>query len=454
MVTLKAMFVQLQEEVKALKDQNTSNRVPDKNTDCFQGPLNIDVSPIRPRRDYKFVSDRDRSPTLDRSRLSLGLNTSFTAFGSEQEDINKSHSSINSHNEDISNEGNKDESSGRGLDDALVKSMRDVREFVYKVLPVECCPKPLSTVSKKGASEFFDRDPNKVDALPVSAYVTGAFQDVNKYLQGINPEAVYVPQEGKLSNFVVGQLTNREVLGLEKPKISLFKTACYKTHSSELDLTKPVPVDSAITAKLDTIRGKTAKPPVTVSGKQLEVMEKLARCQTAVASQSDFLLAAIFEAMNGEPETWDRTMMMRTLQSLSISVKHSAELAVRQVSNAVLLRRDAYMAAVNITKDECSAALRAQPVDASRLFNGKVNEAFKSKKRELRDEFIDRAVTKRPRFDYRASIPSAREDNFKKSDRRPFRRSAAQFRGRQSSRPSLDVSQGKSFAAAKKNYFK
>lgn len=402
--SLRELVLQLSHEFKQFKETRAAelpgtamagNAISTKSNfdahepDIFQGPLMLPISPVRkPRKDFRLESDKDRPSTPDRSGISLGLDYSYACLNNSKEDVQEQVD--RSYDDGPSDSMIDDEGRFQSL-----RTMKDVRQFIYKTLPENVCPHPPNLTENKGASEFFERDSHKFEALPLSAYVSGAFKDINKFLQGFHYQEEYVPQDCLLKNYSTGNLQTRELLGTERPRIDMFKMAYYKIHSSITDFNRPVPVESCVTSKLD----KNYKPSVSLTGKQLEVLEKLARYQTAVASQSDFLLAAIFEAMNGPPENWDKELLNRTLKSLSLSVKHAAQLSARQVANSVLLRRDAYLAALHLDKGADANALRAQPIEANFLFNKKLTEALKNKTKEHKDILIDKAVElKRPRL--------------------------------------------------------
>ena len=120
----------------------------------------------------------------------------------------------------------------------------------------------------------------------------------------------------------------------------------YKLHSTDLVIDRPVPVDQDMLALV-----RMAPPPLA----------------TLSAEDPDFPPA--------DKEVLHFPMIRRLTDSLVEATRHITDIAVKQVSQAVLVRRNAYLAKAPLT-DHVKKPLRALPLESPKLFAGKMVEAL------------------------------------------------------------------------------
>ena len=383
---MESVLINLTNEFMTMRKQTAPAQATASGTSVQNMPGDNIVDAVSPVRRKNFRLEPDKVPISPvHSVMSLGLNHSYADFmDSKDGDISR---------HDMSKDSSADSVFTEKPDEKDMKSLKEVRKYVYSVLPSEVCAPPVIKSIKRGASEISVDTDKEFSSFPVSPYVVGALDQINGFLQGMK-KGDYTPQDCKIDQYAVGK--TEELIGQDKPKIDKYRKSFYKTHSDVIDLNTVAPVESLVKDKF--MSGTQVKKPTTnISAKQLEIMESLARNQAAVMSQADFLLATIIEVMNA-PDTAENkdagSLFMRTLQSLSLSFKHGTELSVRQLANAVLLRRKAYLEGLGLASSGVGKALKAQPLEADSLFNNKIQEAFKKRKDDKREDFLSKAIQK------------------------------------------------------------
>ena len=174
----------------------------------------------------------------------------------------------------------------------------------------------------------------------------------------------------------------------------------YKIHSTDLVTDRPVPVDQDMLALV-----RTAPPPLATLH-QWEEMEKTGRAWLGIMSMNEYFMAAIrhhVEAVRlseedpdmppAEKEPFNYQMVRRLTDSLVEATRHITDLVVKQVSQAVLVSRNAYLAKAPLT-DRVKKPLRAQPLESPKLFAGKMVEALDLDREERKAQPAKQAQTK------------------------------------------------------------
>ena len=174
----------------------------------------------------------------------------------------------------------------------------------------------------------------------------------------------------------------------------------YKIHSTDLVTDRPVPVDQDMLVLV-----RTAPPPLATLH-QWEEVEKTGCALLGIMSMNEYFMAAIrhhVEAVRlseadpdippAEKEPLNYQMFRRLTDSLVEATRHITDLAVKQVSQAALVRRNAYLAKAPLT-DRVKKPLRAQPLESPKLFAGKMVEALDLDREERKAQPAKQAQTK------------------------------------------------------------
>ena len=213
--------------------------------------------------------------------------------------------------------------------------------------------------------------------FPPAVVVAKAMTRHNRYLQGLDkssrPSEVDCSSK-RLQDVQVDHDISTKGFSMSKQKCKgLRMDSHYKIHSTDLVTDRPVPVDQDMLAVV-----RTAAPPLATLH-QWEEVEK---------SMNEYFMAAIryhLEAVRlseedpdippADKELLNFPMIRRLTDSLIEVTRHITDIAVKQVSQAVLVRRNAYLAKAPLT-DRVKKPLRAQPLESPKLFAGKMVEAL------------------------------------------------------------------------------
>ena len=130
----------------------------------------------------------------------------------------------------------------------------------------------------------------------------------------------------------------------------------YKLHSTDLVVDRPVPVDQDMLAL-----GRTAPPPLATLH-QWEEVEKSRRALLGIMWMNEYFMAAIRHRVEAvklssedpdipppDKEQIDFLMIRRLTDSLVEATRHITDIAVKQVAQAVLVRRNANLAKAPLT---------------------------------------------------------------------------------------------------------
>ena len=173
-------------------------------------------------------------------------------------------------------------------------------------------------------------------------------------------------------------LEKGRVFTAKHPKISGYRAEYYKIQDSEMvmDAAKAEVAVSLLAGK--EAGKKSPQLKASVSFKDLENDESLAKASLAVCSYQEWALNALIEHLKGGPEgegSLDETTTL-LLQSLATSGGHVAQLNARIAGNMILHRRDALLATQPAMDVTVSRALRHVSLSGNQLFNSQIPQAL------------------------------------------------------------------------------
>ena len=279
-------------------------------------------------------------------------------------------------------------------DSEVIVTLREAKYWVYTVLGQQACPLP--PVRRQSLAPILmhrtpDEEPD-YSALPLSAFTLESLVRHNRALQGLDSELADAEVDcGKrrLAQIITDTDTISKGVSMTRHKCRRLKMeAYYKVHSTEFLIARCAPVDQEMAALV-----KNTPPPVCTLHHWEEV-EKIGRGQVAVISLLEFFVAATrhhLEAARLSQDARARAlkekcplptevpvnfpMLGRLMESMAEAIRHSADMAVKQVTNGVLVRWVSYLAKSGLC-ERVRRPLKALPIEARRLFADRMVEAI------------------------------------------------------------------------------
>ena len=169
-----------------------------------------------------------------------------------------------------------------------------------------------------------------------------------------------------LSQLSVSAITDLKaktaLLSASNPKLAGFRFKDYEVNKGFVEKSSPLDEDISILGKI----GNKA----VVSTKFLEEMEKLVRQSILVASHAEWTLGSVICLMKKD----DTPSVIRALESMNASQKHSAGLLARLLANVTNVRRDQFLATSAISSvAKLELAKLSVPLEGP-LFQNKISE--------------------------------------------------------------------------------
>ena len=279
-------------------------------------------------------------------------------------------------------------------DSEVIVTLREAKYWVYTVLGQQACPLP-PVWRQSLAPILMHRTPEEepdYSALPLSAFTLESLIRHNRALQGLDtepPDADVDCGKRRLAQIVTDSDTISKGVSMTRHKCRRLKMeAYYKVHSTEFLIARCAPVDQDMAALV-----KNTPPPVCTLHHWEEV-EKIGRGQVAVISLLEFFVAATrhhLEAARLSQDARARALKEKCplptevlvnfpmlgclMESMAEAIRHSADMAVKQVTNGVLVRRVSYLAKSGLC-DCVRRPLKALPIKARRPFADCMVEAI------------------------------------------------------------------------------
>ena len=264
--------------------------------------------------------------------------------------------------------------------DQLPLTLLDGKGFMYSTLGPTLPPLPPVVMEVRQPGDLHEPTSSSPDLsqFPTAVVVAKAMTRHNRYLQGLDKASK--PSEVDCSS---KRLQDVQVdHDISTKGFSMSKQKCKGLRMDSHYKDRPVPVDQEMLALVCTA------PPPLATLLQWEEVEKSGHALLGIMSMNEYFKAAIrhhIEAVRlseedpdippADKEPFNFPMIRRLTDSLVEATRHITDIAVKQVSQAVLVRRNAYLAKAPLT-DRVKKPLRAQPLESPKLFAGKMVEAL------------------------------------------------------------------------------
>ena len=288
----------------------------------------------------------------------------------------------------------------------LPLTLLDGKGIMYSTLGSTLAPLPHVVMEVREPGDLHEPTSSSPDLsqFPPAVVVAKAMTRHNRYLQGLDkssrPSEVDCSSK-RLQDIQVDHDISTEGFSMSKQKCKgLRMDSHYKIHSTDLVTDRPVPVDQDMLALV-----RMAPLPLATLH-QWEEVEKSGRALLGIMSMNEYFMADIrhhLEAVRlseedpdippADKEVLNFPMIRRLTDLLIEATRHITDIAVKQVSQAVFVRWNAYLAKAPLT-DRVKKPLRALPLESPKLFAGKMIEALDLDREERKAQLAKQSQSK------------------------------------------------------------
>ena len=283
-------------------------------------------------------------------------------------------------------------------DESEAGRYRDTLDAVYRVHDTVAMPPAPAAVDSCGhALAAMSQAPAKAErykSLPQAVAITNCFRHMNSTIRGVAHSPLDPP--GRVCEEV--QKWGNHV-SLSSPSIRQYRPEYYRMHYPA-----DVPEEGRLhphtlwsTSASASVLKRAAPTEVKVRVSQLRDWESIARASLGVINHLDWFVASVYQVINGldiNPE--GKTDANNFLSSACTAINHLAHLQVRNLASNATIRREAFMDASVLGREDAHY-LRSLGIGSVDLLGGESKEAIKRASEEKRTALLFQSAVGAPR---------------------------------------------------------